>query len=520
MKGRHDPLPHDILERANIAGFYPGRTGRLDLTTTQTTPPTPISGELPAATAFPVDALPAEPKRFVGEAAAAIGCRPDLVAVPVLATLSAGIGASRVLQLKPGWQESATVFMATVSPPGSKKTPAAKAATAPAWRMQAALKKKYREKYAEYEAEYRRWEAAKRESRQGGVPLPDPPDEPTLGRTVVEDATVEALATILEPNPRGVLNAKDELSGWARAMNQYKSGKGADRQFWLSAWSNSSTSVDRKSRAEPIIIPMPFVSVVGAIQPNILPELADGREDGLLDRFLFAYPETHRSRLTDDEISTEATTGYNNLYDQLAGLEMQEGESGEPEPGVVTLSQDAWEVFKELSDRLQDEMHAPGFPTLLEGVWSKMQAYLARLSLILALCRVVKQEGSEERVEAKDVLQASVLVDYFKAHARRVHVGLHGRNPEDLLAVDLARFLKKREGEWKGEPSVLHEELEKLKSEALPERPDELSKMVLAMSERGTWLIAERKWGKKGGVSCRILHLRLRNGVDGVVGVD
>src|SRR5215211_9024824 len=49
---------------------------------------------------------------------------------------------------------------------------------------------------------------------------------------------------------------------------------------------------------------------------------------------------------------------------------------------------------------------------------------------------------------------------------------------------------------------------------------DELSKMVLAISARGTWLKVERGWGKKGGESCRMLHLRFRNGVDGVVGVD
>ena len=44
--------------------------------------------------------------------------------------------------------------------------------------------------------------------------------------------------------------------------------------------------------------------------------------------------------------------------------------------------------------------------------------------------------------------------------------------------------------------------------------------MVLAISARGTWLKVERGWGKKGGESCRMLHLRFRNGVDGVVGVD
>jgi hypothetical protein len=172
-----------------------------------------------------------------------------------------------------------------------------------------------------------------------------------------------------------------------------------------------------------------------------------------------------------------------------------------------------------LSGELQDEMHAPGFPARLEGAWSKLEAYLARLSLILAMCRVAEQ-GGEEQVEARDVLMASVLVDYFKAHARRVHVGLHGQNTEDLLARDLAAFLGEHGGEWKDEPNVLHEELKSRGNEAVPSRADELSKMVLSISERGTWLKAERGWGKKGGESCRMLHLRFRNGVDGVVGVD
>src|SRR5215218_7899600 len=389
MTGR-DPLPQDLQEHANITGVDTGLDGKLSDVTTQTTPSTPILRELPTALAFPVDALPMATRRIVREAAAAIGCPPDLMAGPLLVTLSGGIGASRVVQLKLGWRESATLYMATVFPPGTKKTPAAKVATAPVWRKQIELRKKYRKLRQAYEAEYRQWEAHRRKASQNGEPPPEPPDEPTLGRTVVEDTTVEALAAILEPNPRGVLNAKDELSGWAKAMDQYKSGKGADRQFWLSVWSNNPTSVDRKGHIEPIIIPMPFVSVVGTIQPTILPELADRRDDGLLDLFLFSYPEPHYSRFTDDEISTETINEYMNLYDKLAELDMQVGESGEPVPGIVTLSSDAREVFKELYDGLQDEMHAPGFPARLGGVWSKMQAYLARLSLILALCRVVK----------------------------------------------------------------------------------------------------------------------------------
>jgi hypothetical protein len=171
------------------------------------------------------------------------------------------------------------------------------------------------------------------------------------------------------------------------------------------------------------------------------------------------------------------------------------------------MAPDAWEVFKELSDDLQEESHAPGFPARLQGVWSKLEAYLARLSLILALSRVAEQ-GGEERVEASDVVMASGLIDYFKVHAHRVHVGLHGTDPQDALAKDLAEFLQERGGEWKDEANVLHAELTNRGCEVVPKRPDELSKMVLAISAQETWLKAERGWSKKGGESRRMLHLR------------
>jgi hypothetical protein len=260
--------------------------------------------------------------------------------------------------------------------------------------------------------------------------------------------------------------------------------------------------------------------VVGGIQPGVLPELADARDDGLLDRFLFTYPEPRRTRLSDAEISLEASEQVKILYSKLASLEMEEGENGEPVPGVVPMSHDAWGVFKELSGELQDEMHAPGFPARLEGVWSKMEAYLARLSLILALCRTTESEGKEQ-VEAKDVLAAWALLEYFKAHARRVYVGLHGRAPEDQLGLELARFLREHGGEWKDEPNLLHQELMSRGSEIVPERPDELSKLVLALSARSTWLKAEQGWKRNHeSKSRRAIHLCFRNGVDGVVGVD
>ena len=68
------------------------------------------------------------------------------------------------------------------------------------------------------------------------------------------------------------------------------------------------------------------------------------RDDGFFDRILFSYPEPHRTRVTDDEISVAATTEYTNLYGKLASLKMGTSENGEPVPEVVPLSSDAWEV--------------------------------------------------------------------------------------------------------------------------------------------------------------------------------
>jgi Protein of unknown function (DUF3987) len=339
-----------------------------------------------------------------------------------------------------------------------------------------------------------------------------------MGRVVVDDTTIEALAGIFESNPRGVLVARDELAGWVRAMDQYKSGKGADRQNWLSLWSNAPISVDRKSSSEPVIVESPWVSVTGSIQPEILPDLADGREDGLLDRFVFAYPDPYYVPLSAKEISATAENELRELYESLASLRMPES-NGEPFPGTVPLAPGSWEAFKSLADALTAEMYELGFPLRLAGAWRKLEGYLARLALILCVARVAGSDAREQ-IEPQDIRDAGRLVDYFKVHARRVHMGLRGQNPRDQLASELREFLREHGGEWEGEPNMLHEELLKRDSEAMPNRPDELSKMVLDIGNHSASLEVGRAWRKHDGKSRRILKLFLRNGVDRVDGVD
>lgn len=226
---------------------------------------------------------------------------------------------------------------------------------------------------------------------------------------------------VLEGTPRGVMAVRDELAGWVRSMDQYRAGgKGADRQFYLAAWSHGYAAVDRKSQAEPLILTHPFVGVFGSIQPGVLGELGAGREDGLLDRFLFAYPDPVRSRWSDAEISAGARDDYAKLYDVLRERHMPEDDHGDPEPVRVHLSPTAKAILVDAIDTHREEMDAVGFPARLRGPWSKLEAYLARLCLILEMARAA-DSGEAERVEDGDVLRAWALLDYFKTHTRRVY---------------------------------------------------------------------------------------------------
>jgi putative DNA primase/helicase len=501
--------------------FYePGRTVPINMKGTNDTNGTNTDSreykelvELPDAPPFPVDALPESCRRFVREAAVSIGCAPDLVVVPLLGLLSSAIGNSRQVQLKRGWKESAALFAVVVAEPGDKKTPAQKVALAPLWQAQKRLKKEYQEEYEVYEEELRLWEAERKIAAKDGEPAPPKPKEPVLRSVVVDDVTVERLADILDENPRGVTSAQDELSGWVLSMNQYKAGgKGADRQFWLRVWSNAPVKVDRKSRKVPAIIAEPWISVVGSIQPEILPELDVGRNDGMLDRFLYSYPTPLGAKHTDEEVSVAAEHAVLKLYEKLAELSMPESD-GEPFPASVPMTKEAWEVFKELADELTEEAHALGFPGRLRGVWSKLEAYLARLSLILALTRVV-ETAEREQIEPRDVLAASVMVDYFKAQASRVFAELHDFDSGNSLAAALGEFLKECDGRWEGTATQLGEELAKRNAQGVPHRPEELSKKVRAMAARsGAVDVQDGYRGKQ-----RVLRIRSPKSTIGSVG--
>lgn len=466
---------------------------------------------------FPTDALPTKPvERLVEESAKAIGCPPDAIGLSALVALGSAIGNSRVIQPKRSWTESATLFGAVIAAPGEKKTPAIATATEPARKLENKLQRNHDGDLDEHARELRAYELEKRDAAKAGEPAPPPPREPQAERVRVNDTTVEALMPILKENPRGLLLERDELVGWVKGMDQYKAGgKGNERQFWLSVWSNQPASVDRKGQQGPVSVLRPFIGVVGAIQPDVLGELAENREDGMLERFLFVYPRPLNSLWTEDDVSEGARVAYGDLYHRLRSLTMQKDEDGDPIPVPVTFSPEAKEVYVDVYNQHRKETALAGFPRRLQGVWAKLEAYTLRLTLVLACCRFV-EDGGAERVEVGDVLKAVKLIDYFKGQARRVFGALYGFDAKKRLLEDVCKFVGEHGGVWIGTATELHQQFS---STYKPERASELSRFIkeAAEDEEGFTYQSEtdRFKDEESGEwkSRRVLTLYRKNGV-------
>lgn len=464
---------------------------------------------------FPIDALPRPVARLVKETADSLGCPPDAIGLSALVSLGTAIGNSRVIQPKKDWSESAAIFAAVIADSGEKKTQAIAAATDVVQKLENKLQRNYEEKLEEHAAELREYEVQSRDAKKEGRAADAPPKKPTASRVKVNDTTAEALMPILKDNPRGLLLERDELLGWVKGMDQYKSGgRGAERQLWLSTWSNRPAQVDRKGQQGPVSVLRPFVSVIGSIQPDVMPELAQNREDGMLERFLFVYPKRLNAEWTEAEISEAALVGYQDLYRSLRALHMSKDEDGDPVEVGVTFSPQAKEVYIDVYNNHRREMAAPGFPRYLRSVWAKLEAYTLRLMLIIACCRF-KQDGDAERIEPEDVLRAVTLLDYFKGQARRVFGALREYEPHKRLLEDVERFVAEHGGLWIGTPTELHEQLV---SDFKPERPDELSRILKQAAEDGGELLysAERERYKDDSGAWktkRVLTLYIGSGV-------
>jgi len=399
---------------------------------------------------FPVDALPEPLRKFVIAGAKSIGCDPSYVALPLLVVIAAAIGNTRRLQLKRGWLVPAILWAAIVGESGTAKTPAFKLAMRLLRERQRKALERHAEAMRQYETDLARYEKAHTEWKRNKKTADDPPERPEApqaDRCIVSDTTVEALAVLLQSNPRGLLLARDELASWFGSFDRYSGKTGADAAQWLSMHNGETIIVDRKTgNPRTLFVEEAAVWICGGIQPTIMHRALgiEHRESGLGARLLVACPPRKAKRWTEADIDPTMEVEIVRMIDRLFELQPIIGDECRPRAVVVGLTpgaKDAWKTYYNHHAEEQTDLVGE-----LAAAWSKLEEYAARLALVIHFARWAADDPTLVSVEVVDAVSMAAgirLATWFKHEARRVYA-LLAETDEEREQRKLVEWLERK----------------------------------------------------------------------------
>jgi hypothetical protein len=247
-------------------------------------------------------------------------------------------------------------------------------------------------------------------------------------------------------------------------MDQYKGGKGSDRQQFLSLWSSQAWKIDRK-HADSIYIRHPVASIVGSIQTDLVGVLHDeaGRRDGFVERILPDVPD-----VTPSPWSEEAAT-LGQLQDVVALFQALDQAldrlQASPDPNTPTfatgigvhLSPEARAIYVAWYN--QNQALIASAPPLAGGFYAKLPTQVARIALILHALWTA--EDPRPMLSAERMADAIELGEFFRAHIGRFLALLEASPPVLGAGTEtrITRILRKPEAQdaegWVNRTAIL-----------------------------------------------------------------
>lgn len=368
--------------------------------------------ELKEEDGFPVDVFPEPIRKIIRETKATLSYPTDFIASAICFTLSVGIGNNFVAKVKEGWNERAILYMAIIGRSGVNKSHPLSFAMQPLFEQDIKSSVKYQKERREYEKYILASKKEKEDKEQA--------EEPVLKKFIVSDITPERLITIHQDNKRGICLYVDELMSWLKNFNRYNSG--SEEQFWLSVFSGKPIILDRQGNKNSAFIKHSFISVIGTIQKGLLKELAKGErsENGFIDRILFVFPPHLKKEYWNElELSTNIAPLWAAIVKRLTDIQCATDEDGELIPNLLTFSTEARKLLYHWQHKNTDLCNSE-MDEVLVGIYSKLDIYIIRFSLILQLSRWACDESDKVEIDSTSVKGAISIVEYFRITAQRV----------------------------------------------------------------------------------------------------
>jgi len=400
---------------------------------------------------MPLDCLPRSLRDLALATGHATKSDPAMVALPGLVVLASAIGTTRRIKLKNQRREYPILWGAVVMKSGGGKTHTTETTLRPVWSLQRDAEDKYNEDIAAYEK-------AKGTRPRGGRKASDPdpssnteaePTRPVKIEIYTENTTTEAMILALKNQERGLLLARDELSGWFRSHNQYKSGKGSDEADWLQTFNGNPMKVNRKTGDHPsIFVRRAAMWITGTVQPRVLARCLSNEyfENGLASRFLFVMPPPRKKVWSEADVEDAVQEAYNDVHVRLRLMEHCLDKKDRLAPIDIPLSFEAKQLWIEFFNTHAEAQEAQDDD--LFAAYAKLECYCARLSLVICLARAAEagDPATVTEIDGQSMSHAIELTRWFTNETERLYAILREGDEERELR-SLLEFVDRRGGE-------------------------------------------------------------------------
>lgn len=346
---------------------------------------------------FPIDVFPKLFIDLIVDLNKSLKFPHDYTGTAILTAISCAVGTTVKVKVKEGWYEYGSIYCCLVGNAGANKTHPVNHAFIPIRE----LDKARHEIYVRLHKEYVDYSKLNEKQKKEGTPV----REPILEKSLLTNFTPEILTKRLYDNPRGLTVLSDELASFIEGMNNYS--KTDQLSTYLSFWSNQQTSIDRIGSPIPLLISLPYLSIIGGIQPRMLGKLfpVQKQNNGFYQRFLFAFPETtFKEPISDEESSLELQIKYTDFINDFFDLKKEPNADAK----ILTWSKEAKDFFMQWNSK-QCEMVNENQDTIKGEIISKFDIHFIRMALLLQMM----EDPQSIEIGLDAVIGAEKLCNYY-----------------------------------------------------------------------------------------------------------
>lgn len=369
---------------------------------------------------FPLNVFPKELQKIIEKISQGRGIHQDYLGASILFSFGYAIGNNMSVSILENTTKLKPIlYLALIGNPGSNKSSALKFSMKHFYE----LDKHEFEKYQKAKNDYERWLELSPEEKEE-----NPMDPPTRKQSILKDSTLEAVGNSLAKNPRGVAQIRDEIAGFFRDLNKYRSG--SDLENYLELWSQDPVILNRASKIEIPPVLDPFLMLAGTTQPKILEKtlasiLADG--SGFFDRFLYIWPNFTEKAIYK-KINLKVPIAFfedkiQKVFEYSETLKETENFSFSPKAQKLVLE---WlNVFNKHLVDSSDEAIA--------SIYSKFDIHLQRICLILHIIDWAFGKEKLDSISYSTAARAIILSEYFRGQSEKALDFLINTDPATKL---------------------------------------------------------------------------------------